>query len=66
MTLHFVAQGVLFALHVVDIKLHTDSGSGCIPWPVGAVIKQHYEVGGWLEHIEKSKEVKEQEYHSSK
>ena len=42
-----VVQGLLFALHVVDIELHTDSSLGCTQ-PVSA-IKRRYEVGVWLE-----------------
>ena len=38
---HYVAQGVLFALHVANIQLHTDSSSGCMACTctVGAVFK---------------------------
>ena len=37
--LHFVAQGVLFALHAVDIELHTDEDV----WPISPILKQCYE-----------------------
>ena len=61
LTSHSVAQGVLvlFAMHVVDIELHTESSLGCMAYRCCNQTALRG-TGGLNTDIKESKEVEEQ------